>query len=428
MAATGTPALHLCVGLDWATQHHALTVYTLDGAVVGRFQVPATPEGYAELVLRLRTLGGNRPVGLCLEASRGQLFSALLPQEFLYFYPLNPKCAARLRELFKADPGKTDPTDADLLGLFLVHNWRQLRPWGPEDPLTRRLQTLVEFDQTWIRRQTALTNQLRARLLLYFPQALAVSADLDSPLMLEVLHRWPSLAAVQRLGPAKLRRVLAQHLRHPAEVEGHVQALTQAVPLTTDPVIVEPLAEEVQALVGLLTAGCARLAALRRQIDQLFDRHPDAPIFRSFDGIGPKLGPRLLAYLGTDRTRFATAGDLLAFGGVAPVTEASGKRSGPRRLVRRRRGCHKALRHTFHLWARASVQGGGWARALFTHGLEEGMKRPALYRVLAYKWGRILFACWKHQTPYDPERYHQALRDHGSWLAAELAPAPAAAR
>ncbi len=424
MAATGTPALHLCVGLDWASEKHALTVYDLPGQVVARFEVPATPEGYAELVHRLRTLGASRPVGICLEASRGQLFSALLPQDFLYFYPLNPKCAARLRELFKADPGKTDPTDADLLGLFLVHNWRQLRPWGPEDPLTRRLQTLVAFEQTWIRRQTALTNQLRARLLLYFPQALALTADLDSPLLLTVLARCPSLAAVQRLGPAKLRRVLAQHLRHPAEVAGHVQALTQAVPLTTDPVIVEPLAEEVQALVATLATGRERLATLRRQIDQLFDHHPDAPICKSFSGVGPKLGPRLLAYLGTDRTRFATAADLLAFGGAAPVTEASGKH----RRVRRRRGCHKALRHTFHLWARSSVVAGGWARALFTRGLDHGMKRPALYRVVAYKWGRILFACWQQRTPYDPERYHQALRDHGSWLAAALAPAPAGAR
>ena len=424
MAMTPPPALHLCVGLDWASEKHDLTVYTLEAKVVARFQVPATPEGYAELVHRLRTLGGNGPVGICLEASRGQLFSALLPQEFLYFYPLNPKCSSRLRELFKADPGKTDPSDADLLGQFLVHNWQHLRPWGPADPLTRRLQTLVEFEQTWTRRQTALTNQLRARLLLYFPQALALSADVDGPLLLALLGRWPSLAAAQRVGAATLRRFFAQHLRQPAEVAAAVQTLRQAVPLTTDPVIVEPLAEEVQALVAALTAGRQRLEALRRQIAALFDAHPDAPLFKSFDGVGPKLGPRLLAYLGTDRARFATAGDLLAFGGVAPVTEQSGKH----RRVRRRRGCHKALRHTFHLWARGSVQGSGWARALFTHGLEQGMKRPALYRLLAYKWGRILFACWQNRTPYDPERYHQALRDHGSWLAAELAPAAAAAR
>jgi transposase len=423
MAETHHPPLHLCVGLDWASEKHALTAYTPQGALLARFQVPATPEGYAELVHRLRTLASNRPVGLCLEGSRGQLFQALLPQEFLYFYPLNPKCAARLRELFKADPGKGDPSDADLLGLFLVHNWPHLRPWAPEDPLTRRLQTLVAFEQSWIRRQTALPNQLRARLLLYFPQALALHPDLDGPLLLDVLQRWPSLGAVQHAGAAALRRVLGQHLRDAATVAAHVQALRQAQPLTTDPVIVEPLAEEVQALVAALTSEAQRLAQLRRQIETLFDQHPDAPLFRGFDGLGPRLGPRLLAYLGTDRSRFATAGDFLAFAGVVPVTEQSGKH--PR--VRRRRGCHKPLRHTCYLGARASVKPSAWARGLFTHGLERGMKRPALYRLLAYKWGRILFACWQTRTPYDRARYHQALHGHGSWLAATLAPQVAVA-
>ena len=423
MTETRHPALHLCVGLDWASAKHDLTVYTAQGKLVTRFQVPATPEGYAELVHRLRTLGENRPVGICLETSRGPIFHALLPQDFLYFYPLNPKCAARLRELFKADPGKTDPSDADLLGLFLIHNWAHLRAWGPEDPLTRRLQTLVEFEQRWIRRQTALTNQLRARLLLYFPQALALSTDLDGPLVLEFLQRWPSLAAVQRAGSGPLRRVLAAHCRTSEEVAAHLQTLRQAPPLTTDPAIVEPLAEEVQALVTVLTAGRQRLEQLRRQIEALFAQHPDAPLFQSFDGVGPKLGPRLLAALGTDRARFATAADLLAFGGVAPVTEQSGRH----RLVRHRRGCHKPLRHTFHLWARGSLQRSAWAQALFAHGVQRGMKRPALYRLLAYKWGRILFACWQSRTPYDPERYHQALRDHGSWLAATLTPASAPA-
>lgn len=421
MAETLHPPLHLCVGLDWASEKHDLTAYTPQGTLVARFQVPATPEGYAELIHRLRTLAGNRPVGICLEASRGQLFHALLPQEFLYFYPLNPKCAARLRELFKADPGKSDASDADLLGLFLVHNWAHLRPWGPADPLTRRLQTLVAFEQRWIRRQTALTNQLRARLLLYFPQALPLHPDLDGPLLLGFLQRWPSLEAAQRAGAAALRRVLGQHLRDAATSAARVQTLRQAPPLTTDPVIVEPWAEEVQALVTALRAGVQRLAHLRRQIETLFDQHPAAPLFRSFDGLGATLGPRLLAYLGTDRARFATAGDLLAFAGVAPVTAQSGKH----RLVRRRRGCHKPLRHTFYLWARASVKPSAWAHALFTQGLQQGMKRPALYRVLAYKWGRILFACWQTGTPYDPARYPQALQVHGSWIAPTLAAGPA---
>jgi len=35
-------------------------------------------------------------------------------------------------------------------------------------------------------------------------------------------------------------------------------------------------------------------------------------------------------------------------------------------------------------------------------------------RALAFKWIRILFACWKNRVPYDPDRYLKALQSRGS--------------
>ena len=37
MGETSRPALHLCVGLDWASAKHDLTVYTAQGTLVTRF-------------------------------------------------------------------------------------------------------------------------------------------------------------------------------------------------------------------------------------------------------------------------------------------------------------------------------------------------------------------------------------------------------
>ena len=39
-----------------------------------------------------------------------------------------------------------------------------------------------------------------------------------------------------------------------------------------------------------------------------------------------------------------------------------------------------------------------------------------LYAV-AFKWIRILFACWKQRIPYDPDRYLKALQNRGSQYA-----------
>ncbi|MFC5021835.1 transposase [Streptomyces coeruleoprunus] len=45
----------------------------------------------------------------------------------------------------------------------------------------------------------------------------------------------------------------------------------------------------------------------------------------SFPGIGPSTGARLLAEVGSDRTRFATADGLKAYAGAASIIGASGK-------------------------------------------------------------------------------------------------------
>ena len=41
--------------------------------------------------------------------------------------------------------------------------------------------------------------------------------------------------------------------------------------------------------------------------------------------------------------------------------------------------------------------------------LARGKGHHAAVRAVAFKWIRILFACWKQCTPYDPQRYLQAL-------------------
>ena len=45
----------------------------------------------------------------------------------------------------------------------------------------------------------------------------------------------------------------------------------------------------------------------------------------------------------------------------------------------------------------------------------------AAVRAVAFKWIRILFACWKQRLPYKPELYLQALQTRGSAYAKALA-------
>ena len=64
---------------------------------------------------------------------------------------------------------KDDKPDADLL-CELVHSHRdRLKAWKPDDALTRTLATLNEGRRKAIDQRTALANEIKSQLKLYFP-------------------------------------------------------------------------------------------------------------------------------------------------------------------------------------------------------------------------------------------------------------------
>lgn len=89
----------------------------------------------------------------------------------------------------------------------------------------------------------------------------------------------------------------------------------------------------------------------------------------SFPGIGPGVGARLLAEIGDDRKRFATAGGLKAYAGAAPITRASGKR----KYVGRRFVKNNGLNHAGYLWAFATLTHSKGANA---HDARQGTGTP----------------------------------------------------
>ncbi len=117
--------------------------------------------------------------------------------------------------------------------------------------------------------------------------------------------------------------------------------------------------------------------------------------------------------MGTDRSRYDGAEQVQTYTGIAPVVVRSGKTTN---RVQRRHACPKFLRQTFHEFARMSILHCGWARAYYEQLRHRGTKHHAAIRALAYKWIRVIYACWRDRVPYNDERYTQALRDAGSPL------------
>ena len=124
-------------------------------------------------------------------------------------------------------------------------------------------------------------------------------------------------------------------------------------------------------------------------------------------GAGEAMAPRLLTAFGSDRARFANAEALSTFSGIAPVTKSSGK-SLSHHL---RYACAKFLRQSFHEFAAASIPHCAWAKAFYESQRARNKGHHTAVRALAYKWIRILYACWKSQIPYNESLYLQSLKN-----------------
>ena len=412
------------IGLDWADDHHDFALRAEGSTTVETDTLGHTPEAIATWVTELRRRFGGRPVGICLEQARGPLIHALLEYDFLVLYPITPRTLKRFREAFRSSGAKDDVTDAELLLELLEKHRDRLRAWQPDDVETRALARLAAARRKAVDLRTALTQQLRAELKGYFPQAIdLVGGHLTTSLACAFLLRWPRLDALQRAQPQTVRAFYYGHrCRRGDLIEQRLKQIAAARPLTTDAAIVESSVLTVQMLARQIQALNPSIARYEQEIARRFERHPDVDLFRALPGGGPALGPRLLVAFGTDRERFASALELQQLSGIAPVTEQSGKSC----HVHWRWAAPAFLRQTFHEFAGRSLQRSSWARAFYELQRERGKDHHAAVRSLAFKWIRFLWRCWQDRTAYNEARYIEALRTRGSPLVWRLEHAAAA--
>jgi transposase len=418
-------SLAACIGMDWADGHHDLSIQAVGSNTVERRRIVHTPEALAEFLGELRRRFGGRPVGICLELSRGPLIHALLEHDFIVLFPVNPLSLSQFRAAFATSGAKDDPTDADLLLELLVKHRDRLRVWTPGDSKTRALARLVEARRKAVDMRTRLTQQLTAELKGYFPQALQwTGKSLTTQMASDFLLRWSTLKALQRARPKTIRKFYYGHnCRRGDLIEKRLDEIRTATPLTSDPAIVETSVLTVQMLAHQIRALIPSIARYEAEIDKLLAAHPDAELFSSLPGAGAALAPRLLAAFGSDRDRFDSATEVQQYTGIAPVTERSGKST----WVHWRWAAPTFLRQTLHEFAGLSIQHSAWARAFYDLQRERGKNHHAAVRSLAFKWIRIIFRCWQSRSPYDEQRYHDALRRRGSPLAQRLEPIERAA-
>ncbi len=396
-------------GLDWARDHHDVVIVDAAGRIVADFRFEHTAEGWR---LWQEKIAAFAKLGVAVETSFGAAVEQLLASSATVF-PVHPASAKRYRERKCASGNKTDHQDgwalADALRLD-GHTWRAL---AAQDPIVAELRILCRDEVALIEERTALLNQLQQALTEYYPTALEAFADWTCPGAWAFVETFPSAAALSKAGQRQWEKFLHAHrLYRPQTYEARLAAFARAGEWKTSAPLVAAKSLYAVARCKQLRVLASQLEVYRARIEALFASHPDSGLFGSLPGAGPKLAPRLLSEIGSDRERYEDAQGLQCLAGTAPVSYQSGQID----KVHLRRACNKNLRAAMHLFADHSRAQCCWAETYYATLRERGKTHAHALRCLGQRWLKIISKMWQTRTCYDGELHLRNQLAHGSWV------------
>src|SRR2546427_6487306 len=325
LAASGRNAMNFSIGLDWASQTHAVCVMEATGQVGWQGTVEHSAAGLAELLRRLARFGPPAAPPVALERPSGLLVDPLLAAGHPVV-PIHPNALKASRPRYSAAGAKSDPGDAFILADLLRTDGHRFRPLHPPSDDTRALRALVRGRDDLVAQRIALANQLRALLERFWPGAAAIFADVDSPIALAFLARYPTPDSAARLGEQRLAQFLGQHAycgRRP--VAELLARLRRAPTSQIGAAEADASGDAGRALVAVLSPLVAHLQQLSAAIAAALAQHPDGPLVQSLPRSGAVNAAQILAELGDDRARFPTDEQFAAEAGLAPVTHEIGR-------------------------------------------------------------------------------------------------------
>jgi transposase len=385
-------------------KEHAVCVLDARGARVEEFSASHTAAGLAELAARLAKRAAPAELRIAIERPSGLLVDTLVDAGFAVV-AIHPNAVKAARPRYSAAQGKSDAGDAYLLADLLRtdgHRFRVLRPLSDE---TKALRALVRTRDDLVAQRVALANQLRAMLDAFWPGAAAIFADVDSPIALAFLDRYPTPQAATGLGERRLAAFLARHAycgrRSARELLDRLRAAPTGV---ADALEADARGDCVRALVAVLRPLVEQIATVTAAVEHAVTAHPDGAVVTSLFRTGRVCAAQILAELGDDRARFATADHLAAEAGAAPVTYQSGKHRG----VAFRFACNKRLRAAIGCLADTSRKTSPWAAGVYQRARDRGCDHPHAIRILARAWVRVLWRCWQDGVAYDPSKHTAA--------------------
>jgi transposase len=391
-------------GVDWAAETHAVCVMDAGGKIVAGFTIEHSADGIAALIRRLARHGDPGDMPVAIERPNGRLVDLLLEAGHPVV-PVKPNAIRAWRDGEVLSGAKSDAGDAAVIAEYLRLRQHKLKVAAPYSDETKALRTVVRARDDLVGMRVAATNQLSALLDAHWPGARAIFADVESPISLEFLTRYPTPASARHLGEKRMAAFCVKHGYSGRRTAAQLLARLHRAPAgATGQALTEALRDAVPAAAGVLAALNASVKSLDRSTAAHLGEHPDSAIFTSLPRSGQVNAAQVLAEWGDCRPAYEHPDSVAALAGCTPVTRASGKY----RAVHFRWACNKRFRKAVTTFADNSRHASPWAAKIYNGARASGKDHPHAIRILARAWIRVIWRCWIDRTPYDPAKHRAA--------------------
>ena len=318
------------VGIDVSKRKSTVTIRRPgDEILLDPIDIPHTSSSIDQLISLINGLDGETRV--CMECT-GHYYEPVasrLSNAGIFVSAVNPL----LISMFGNDSlhaVKTDKADSVKIADFALARWTKLPQYGLMDETRNQLKTMNRQFGFYTDRKTAMKNNLIALLDQTYPDA---NSFFDSPARDNGHQKWVDFVYtywhVDRVRGMSLNAFTRDYQKwcKRAGYNFSPKKAKEVYEASADLIAILPKDDMTKMLirqaVDALNAISAAVEALRIKMDETASTLPEYPVVMGMRGVGPTLGPQLMAEIG-DVTRFAKRGSLTAFAGVDPGKNDSG--------------------------------------------------------------------------------------------------------
>ena len=318
------------VGIDVSKGKSMVAILRPFGEIVySPFEIKHTSHDINSLVDLIHSVYGESRVVMEHTGRYYEVLAHQLSEADIFVSTINPKLIKdfdndSLRKV------KSDKADAVKIARYALDKWQNLKQYSLMDELRNQLKTMNRQFGFYMKHKTAMKNNLIGILDQTYP---GVNTYFDSPAQSDGSQKWVDFASIYWHVDCVRKMSLNAFTDHyqkwckrkkynfskskAEEIYGKAKELVPVLPKD------EITKRIIKQAVEQLNSASSTVEELRTLMNDTASKLPEYPIVMAMNGVGPSLGPQLIAEIG-DVTRFTHKGAITAFAGVDPGVNESG--------------------------------------------------------------------------------------------------------